>query len=85
MIANRFQDQTDLLRRAGQMTLTLYLAHIFLFNFLVDWVGLVEPGGLATSLLFSLSFWIVAIAVANAWHRRFGRGPAERVYRAIGG
>jgi uncharacterized protein len=85
MIANRFEDQTDPLRRAGQMTLTLYLAHIFLFNFIVDWVGLVEPGGLATSLLFSLGFWIVAIATANAWHRRFGRGPAERVYRAIGG
>jgi uncharacterized protein len=85
MIANRFEDQTDPLRRAGQMTLTLYLAHIFLFNFIVDWVGLVEPAGLATSLLFSLGFWIVAIAAANAWHRRFGRGPAERIYRAIGG
>lgn len=85
MIANRFEDQTDPLRRAGQMTLTLYLAHIFLFNFIVDWVGLVEPGGLTTSLLFALGFWIAAIAAANAWHRRFGRGPAERVYRAIGG
>ncbi|WP_395159621.1 DUF418 domain-containing protein [Ilumatobacter sp.] len=85
MIANRFEDQTDPLRRAGQMTLTLYLAHIFLFNFIVDWVGLVEPGGLTTSLLFSLGFWIAAIAAANTWHRRFGRGPAERIYRAIGG
>ena len=85
IIANRFKGQTDPLRRAGQMTLTLYLAHIFLFNFIVDWVGLVEPGGLTTSLLFSLGFWIAAIAAASTWHRRFGRGPAERVYRAVGG
>ena len=84
-IANRFVDQVDPLRRAGQMTLTLYLAHIFVFNFIVDWVGLVQPDGLTTSLLFSLGFWITAIAAANAWHHRFGRGPAERVYRAIGG
>jgi uncharacterized protein len=85
MIANRFEDQTDPLRRAGQMTLTLYLAHIFAFNFLVDSIGLIEPGGLTTPLLFAFCFWIVAIAAANVWHRRFGRGPAERVYRAIGG
>jgi uncharacterized protein len=84
-IANRFENQTDPLRRAGQMTLTLYLAHIFVFNFIVDWVGLVEPGGVTTSLLFSLGFWVAAIAAANMWHRRFGRGPAERIYRAIGG
>ncbi|WP_394944058.1 acyltransferase family protein [uncultured Ilumatobacter sp.] len=85
MIANRYADQTDPLRRAGQMTLTLYLAHIFVFNLFVDWVDLVEPGAFTTSLLFSLGFSLAAIAAANMWHRRFGRGPAERIYRAIGG
>lgn len=75
----------DPLRRAGQMTLTLYIAHILVFNLVVDWLDLVQPGGLATALVFALGFWVVAIASAAAWHRRFGRGPAERVYRAIGG
>ena len=67
------------------MTLTLYIAHILVFNLLVDWLDLVEPGGLGTALAFALAFWVVAIAAGTLWHRRFGRGPAERVYRAIGG
>lgn len=75
----------DPLRRAGQMTLSLYIAHILVFNYVVDWLGLVEPGGLATALAFALIFWVVAITVGSLWHQRFGRGPAERVYRSIGG
>lgn len=75
----------DALRRAGQMTLTLYIAHILVFNLVVDWLGWVEPGGLRTALAFALGFWVVAIAAGSWWNHRYGRGPAERVYRAIGG
>ncbi len=71
-------------RRAGQMSLTTYVAHILVFNLLVDWMDLVEPGGLGTALAFAAAFWVVAIVGADAWHRHFGRGPAERVYRAVG-
>ncbi len=85
LAAAQFTAVTDPLRRAGQMSLTLYLAHILVFNFAVDWMGWIVPAGLSTSLLFATAFWIVAIVAANTWHRRFGRGPAERVYRAIGG
>ena len=85
VIAERFPTAVDPLRRAGQLTLTLYLLHIVVFNFVVDWMGWVVPTDLSTSLLFAGGFWIVAIALANVWHRRLGRGPAERVYRAIGG
>ena len=73
------------LRRAGQMTLTLYIAHILVFNVVVDWFDLVQPNGLFTALTFALAFWMVAIAAGALWHRRFGRGPAERVYRGMGG
>lgn len=75
----------DPLRRAGQMTLTIYIAHILVFNLIVDWLGWIEPAGLATALTFAFGFWAVAIAGAAAWHRRWGRGPAERVYRHLGG
>jgi uncharacterized protein len=75
----------DPLRRAGQMTLTLYIAHILVFNLLVDWLGIVEPDGLGTALALALCFWVVAIVAGMLWNRRFGRGPVERVYRAIGG
>ena len=84
-VANRFPAATDPFRRAGQMSLSLYLAHILVFNFVVDWLGWIEPAGLGTSLAFALGFWAVGITAAALWHRHFGRGPAERVYRAIGG
>ncbi len=85
VLAERFTTVLDPLRRAGQMSLTLYLLHIVVFNFVVDWMGWVVPGGLSTALLFAGGFWIVAIALANVWHHRYGRGPAERAYRFIGG
>ena len=72
-----------LLRRAGQMSLTLYIAHALVFNLVVDWLDWIGPTGLDTALLFSAGFWIVGIAAAVAWQRRFGRGPAEAVYRRL--
>jgi len=84
-LAGRFTGVLDPLRRAGQMTLTLYIAHVLVFNFVVDWLGWIEPAGLDVALAFALAFWIAGIAAAAWWSRRFGRGPAERVYRAIGG
>jgi len=84
-LAGRFPDATDPLRRAGQLTLSLYLAHILVFNLLVDWLGWPQPAGITSALLFAGGFWLVAIVVAGWWQRRFGRGPAEYVYRAFGG
>lgn len=85
LFASRFPLLTDPLRRAGQMTLTLYLLHIVVFNFTVDWMGWIEPDDLFVALRFAFGFWVVAIIAGTIWHRRHGRGPAERIYRAIGG
>ncbi|MEZ5217953.1 MAG: DUF418 domain-containing protein [Ilumatobacteraceae bacterium] len=71
----------DVLRRAGQMTLTLYLAHIVVFDLLVTDLGMVQPTGLDTALVFAVCFWVVAIAAGSFWNRVVGRGPAEWVYR----
>jgi uncharacterized membrane protein YeiB len=84
-IAGRLPEATDPLRRAGQMTLTLYLTHVFVFNLVVDWLGWIEPAGLDVALAFALGFWVIGIAAAVTWQRRRGIGPAERVYRAVGG
>ena len=84
-VADRFPGPLDPLRRAGQMTLTLYLAHVFFFNLLVGRLGWIEPTGLDVALACALGFWVVAILAAAAWQRRFGIGPAERFYRAFGG
>lgn len=84
-VATRLPHAVDPLRRAGQMTLTLYLLHVVVFNLLVDWWGWIEPAGLDVALTFAVVFWVVAIAAAVAWQRRFGRGPAEFAYRSFGG
>jgi uncharacterized membrane protein YeiB len=73
------------LRHAGQMTLTLYVLHVVVFNLLVDWWGWIEPAGLDLALTFAAVYWVVAIAAGSLWHRRFGIGPAEWLYRKLGG
>jgi uncharacterized membrane protein YeiB len=74
----------DALRRAGQMSLSIYIAHALVFCLLVDWLDIVTPAGLGTSLLFATSYWLVSTAAAVEYHRRFGQGPVEYVYRRLG-
>jgi uncharacterized protein len=85
--ANRFAANplTQLLRHAGQMTLTVYVAHVLVFNALVHWWRQIGPTGLDTALMFSLLFWVFAICLGAFWHRFLGMGPLERVYRGFGG
>jgi uncharacterized protein len=86
-LADRFvrTAPVELLRHAGAMTLTLYVAHALVFNLVVDWLGWVGPTGLDTALTFAAAYWAVAIAFAAWYHRRFGIGPFEWVYRVLGG
>jgi uncharacterized protein len=75
----------QVLARAGQMTLSLYLLHVLAFNLVVDWLGWVGGTGLDTALLFAATFWVLAIAVASWWRRLIGLGPLEALYRRFGG
>ena len=76
----------ELLRHAGAMSLTLYVAHALVFNLVVDWLGWVRPTGLDTALTVRRPpTGSSAIAAASWWHRRFGIGPAEWLYRRLGG
>ena len=75
----------EFLARTGQMTLSIYLAHVFVFNLVVHWLNWVRPTGLDTALVLSLSFYVVAVPVSSLLKRRYGIGPCERVYRAFGG
>jgi len=84
-LAHRLPTVTDPLRRAGQMSLTLYLGHILVFEVLVDQLGRIEPAGLDLALTFSVVYWALGLAAAVLWSERYGRGPAERVYRVLGG
>jgi uncharacterized protein len=71
------------LQVAGQMTLTLYIAHGLVFNLLVDWWGWVDPSGIGTALTFAAAFWIAGIGFAWLWSRDHRRGPLEVVYRHL--
>jgi len=73
------------LRRSGQMTLTLYLAHVLVFYIFVKWTDLIGATGLDTALTFAICFWIFGIFATSWWHHYFGQGPIERLYRAVGG
>jgi len=77
---------TRALQLAGQMTLTIYVAHVFVYNAFVNWWGWIEPNsGLGAALLFATTFWVIAVAAASLWGRFVGMGPLERVYRRFGG
>lgn len=86
-VAERYVETVpiEVLRHAGAMSLSLYVAHGLVFNLVVDWLGWVEPGGLGRALTFAAVYWAFAIALAWWWHERHGIGPAEWVYRKLGG
>ena len=74
----------QLLAHAGQMSLTLYVLHALVFNFVVNWQGWIRPAGLDLALTFAAGYWIVAIFAGALWHRHFHIGPVEWLYRKLG-
>jgi uncharacterized protein len=84
-LADRFAAHPviEALQLAGQMSLSIYLAHALVFNVLVTQLDLIEPAGLGRALTFAIVLWLIATAAAIAYARRYGRGPAERLYRAL--
>ena len=87
ILCEKFHDSLGvrLAQTTGQLTLTIYLAHIFVYNIVVTQAGLVQPTGLDTAMTMSIVVFVAAIIWANWWSPLFGRGPAERLYRRFGG
>lgn len=75
----------DMMARAGQMSLSIYFAHIFFFNLIVHRLHWVSATGLDTALWLALVFYTIAIPFSALWRTYFGRGPAEVLYRTFGG
>ena len=76
---------TQLLARAGRMTLSVYLLHVVFFNLVVHRLHWVGATGLDTALVLSLSFYVAALVLSGWWNKHFRLGPAEHVYRVFGG
>ena len=83
--ATRSAAVTRGLAAAGRMTLTMYIGHALFFNLVVTVWRWVRPAGLDVAAALALGYWAVAIVAAAWWQRRWGMGPAERVYRGFGG
>ncbi len=85
--AERWRASTPMrvLQSAGEMTLSIYVAHVLVFRAIVDRAQMVGSTGLDTSLVFALTFWVLALVIAAWWRRFVGLGPLERVYRRFGG
>lgn len=75
----------NVLVRAGQMTLTLYILHGLAYNLVVNRLGWVTPTGLDAALGLSVIMWIVLVSFGAWWNRFLGRGPMERLLRGFGG
>ena len=86
-IANATQQSpvTRAFAAAGRVTLTLYILHALVFDAAVTRWHLIRPAGLDVALVFAGAFWVVGIATAAWWQRRFGIGPAEWFYRRFSG
>ena len=62
----------------GQLSLTLYIAHILLGMGLIEALGWLDGGrSLASTLLYAIGFYGGAISSAVLWRRHFQRGPCE--------
>jgi uncharacterized membrane protein YeiB len=70
---------------AGQMTLTIYVLHVAVFNVVVSQREWVRPTGLDTALVLAFGVAAASLVLAAAWRRLVGRGPLEVVYRRFGG
>lgn len=70
---------------AGQLSLTLYVAHVVLGMTTLHTLGRLEGQMLAFSLVCSLLFWTLGVGFAVVWRRRFRRGPLEGLMRRVTG
>ncbi|NCU87861.1 MAG: DUF1624 domain-containing protein, partial [Actinobacteria bacterium] len=69
ILCEKFHDSLGIrvAQTTGQFTLTIYLAHIFIYNFVVTQAGLVQPTGLDTAMAMSIVVYVAAIIWANWW------------------
>jgi uncharacterized membrane protein YeiB len=68
----------------SQMTLTLYIAHIGIFQlFLLLTDGPERQPSLELAWLWAAVFCLLAIPFASCWVHHFGRGPFEKIMRWV--
>lgn len=76
---------TRALVAAGQLALTIYVAHVLIGMGALSAVGRLENQSLPFAVAASAAFYAIAVAFAVLWRKRFDRGPLEWVMRKWSG
>jgi len=73
----------DWLSKTGQMSLTLYVAHVIIGMGILEAVGLLYNQSIQVSLLASLLFCIASVMFSVFWLSRFKSGPLEWLFKKL--
>jgi len=68
---------------AGQLALTIYLAHVLIGLGIMQGLGLIENSTTEFSLYYSGAFFVAAVAFSYWWRQRHTQGPLERLLRRL--
>jgi len=70
---------------AGQMALTLYVGHVVVGFYVLQWIGRLSGENLTFIGFYIVVAWVAALAFANWWRAHWRRGPLEAVMRWLTG
>lgn len=81
----RFSESTisKWLYQTGQLSLTLYVAHVILGMGLLEAIGRLENQTINVSLLSALTFCVGGVVFSMVWLKYFTSGPLEWVFRKL--
>jgi len=68
---------------AGQLALTLYVAHVVVGMGLLQVLGHLWTQTLQFAVLTSILFCVASVSFAYFWRKRFARGPLEAILRIL--
>ena len=87
MLTERFPDAKWIkpFITTGQLSLTLYVAHVVIGMGLLDALGILENQTLPFAIGSAVVFCICAVIFSHFWRKRFERGPLEWGIRRITG
>ncbi len=73
-----------LLNTTGQMSLSIYLAHILVGLWIAESLGMLYRQPLAIALGYAVLFFLTSITLANLWRLQCRHGPLEWLMRKLG-
>ncbi len=71
------------LKQTGQLSLTLYVAHVVLGMGALHLLGRLGGQDIGSSLIATLIFSLLAVGFSRLWSRYFRLGPLEWVFRTL--